>query len=103
MSNGFFHAFQQKCTLFRYCQVSLLCDIYQATRFTNYFPNFEKVGDILVSACPCVCLYGGSRYPLDTSCMDSSWKNSRRTVLVFPELSVLVKLRPFEKQGDEIL
>ena len=22
----------------------------------NYAPNFEKVGDILVSACPCVCL-----------------------------------------------
>ena len=21
----------------------------------NYAPNFEKVGDILVSACPCVC------------------------------------------------
>ena len=23
---------------------------------TFYAPNFEKVGDILVSACPCVCL-----------------------------------------------
>ena len=22
-----------------------------------YAPNFEKVGDILVSACPCVCLF----------------------------------------------
>ena len=22
-----------------------------------YAPNFEKVGDILVSACPCVCMY----------------------------------------------
>ena len=22
----------------------------------NYAPNFEKVGDILVSACPCVCV-----------------------------------------------
>ena len=21
-----------------------------------YAPNFEKVGDILVSACPCVCV-----------------------------------------------
>ena len=47
-----------------------------------YAPNFEKVGDILVSACPCVCLcvcvcvYGASRYHLETSCMDSSWKNS---------------------------
>ena len=73
----------------------------------NYAPNFEKVGDILVSACPCVCLcvcvYGASRYRLETSCMDSSWKNSRRIFLVFPELSPLVKLRPFDKQGDEIL
>ena len=24
-----------------------------------YAPNFEKVGDILVSACPCVCVGGG--------------------------------------------
>ena len=23
-----------------------------------YAPNFEKVGDILVSACPCVCVWG---------------------------------------------
>ena len=70
-----------------------------------YAPNFEKVGDILVSACPCVfvCVYGASRYRLETSCMDSSWKNSRRIFLVFPELSPLVKLRPFDKQGDEIL
>ena len=72
-----------------------------------YAPNFEKVGDILVSACPClcvfVCLYGASRYRLETSCMDSSWKNSRRIFLVFPELSPLVKLWPFDKQGDEIL
>ena len=41
-----------------------------------YAPNFEKVGDILFSACPCVCVcvcvYGASRYHLDTSCMDSS-------------------------------
>ena len=41
-----------------------------------YAPNFEKVGDILVSACPrvcvcvCVCVYGASRYRLETSCMD---------------------------------
>ena len=74
-----------------------------------YAPNFEKVGDILVSACPyvcmyvCVCMYSCSRYRLETSCMDSSWKNSRRIFLVFPELSPLVKLRPFDKQGDEIL
>ena len=73
---------------------------------TFYAPNFEKVGDILVSACPYVCVCvggGGSRYRLETSCMDSSWKNSRRIFLVFPELSPLVKLRPFDKQGDEIL
>ena len=64
-----------------------------------YAPNFEKVGDILVSACPfvCVCLYSCSSYHLETSCMDSSWKNSRRIFLVFPELS------PFDKQEDEIL
>ena len=84
-----------------------------------YAPNFEKVGDILVSACPCVCVcvcvclcvcvcvcvcvYSCSRYRLETSCMNSSWKNSRRIFLVFPELSPLVKLRPFDKQGDEIL
>ena len=50
-----------------------------------------------------VCTYSCSRYRLETSCMDSSWKNSRRVFLVFPELSPLVKLRPFDKQGDEIL
>ena len=44
---------------------------------TIYAPNIENVGDILVSACPfvCVCTYGASRYRLETSCMDSSWKN----------------------------
>ena len=26
-----------------------------------YAPNFEKVGDILVSACPCVCVCMGHR------------------------------------------
>ena len=31
-------------------------------------PNFEKVGDILVSACLCVCVCGGSRFRLETSC-----------------------------------
>ena len=39
------------------------------------------------------------RYRLETSCMDSSWKNSRH-VFFFGgggELSPLVKLRPFEK------
>ena len=51
----------------------------------------------------CACMYGATRSRLETSCMDSSWKNSRRIFLVFPELSPLVKLRPFDKQGDEIL
>ena len=71
-----------------------------------YAPNFEKVGTYwfrLVRVCVCVCVYSCSRYRLETSCMDSSWKNSRRIFLVFPELSPLVKLRPFDKQGDEIL
>ena len=53
--------------------------------------------------CMYVCMYSCSRYRLETSCMDSSWKNSRCIFLVFPELSPLVKLRPFDKQGDEIL
>ena len=74
-------------------------------------PTLKKWGGILVSACPYVCMYvrtyvcmySCSRYHLETSCMDSSWKNSRRIFLVFPELSPLVKLRPFDKQGDEIL
>ena len=84
-------------------------------RNASYAPKFEKVGDILVSACPyvcvcvfvcvcvCVCVCSCSRYRLETSCMDSSWKNSRRIFLVFPELSPLVKLRPLDKQEDEIL
>ena len=89
---------------------------FQVSKGISYYaPNFEKVGDILVSACPYVCTYvcmyvrmyvctySCSRYRLETSCMDSSWKNSRRVFLVFPELSPLVKLRPFDKQGDEIL
>ena len=72
---------------------------------TFYAPNFEKVGNILISACPyvCLCVYSCSRYRLETSCIDSSWKISRCIFLVFPELSPLVKLRPFDKQGDEIL
>ena len=43
--------------------------------------------------------YSGMRYHLDTSCNDSSWKNSRRVFLCvfFFELSPLVKLQPFEK------
>ena len=78
-----------------------------------YAPNFEKVGDILVSACSCVCVcvcvcvyvcvcvcaYGATRYHLETLCMDSSWNNSRH--IFFLELSPLVKLRPFEKNQNE--
>ena len=64
-------------------------------------PTLKKWGDILVSACPYVCTYSCSRYRLETSCMDSSWKNSRRIFLVFPELSPLVKLRPFDKPEDQ--
>ena len=79
--------------------------------FINYAPNFEKVGgghigfglSVCMYVCTYVCMYSCSRYRLETSCMDSSWKNSRRIFLVFPELSPLVKLRPFDKQGDEIL
>ena len=56
-----------------------------------------------LSVCMCVRMYGGLRYRLETSCMDSSWKNSRHIFLVFPKLSPLVKLRPFDKQRDEIL
>ena len=75
-----------------------------------YAPNFEKMGghigfglSVRMYVCMYVCMYSCSRYRLETSCMDSSWKNSRRIFLVFPELSPLVKLRPFDKQGDEIL
>ena len=58
---------------------------------------------VCVCVCLYVCMYSCSRYRLETSCMDSSWKNSRRIFLVFPELSPLVKSRPFDKQGYEIL
>ena len=84
------------------------------SRSPDYAPNFEKVGGhigfglsvcmyVRTYVCMYVCMYSCSRYRLETSCMDSSWKNSRRIFLVFPELSPLVKLRPFDKQGDEIL
>ena len=70
-----------------------------------YAPNFEKVGDILVSACPyvCVCVRGGgggaSRYRLETSCMDSSWKNSRRIFLVFLNYLPLLNYGPLINKG----
>ena len=85
------------------CQHGFRNQRSRETKLVHYAPNFEKVRDILVSACPYVCVYSCSRYRLETSCMDSSWKNSRRIFLVFPELSPLVKLRPFDKQGDEFL
>ena len=69
-------------------------------------PPTLKIGfglSVCMYVCTYVCTYSCSRYRLETSCMDSSWKNSRRVFLVFPELSPLVKLRPFDKQGDEIL
>ena len=34
-------------------------------------------------------MYVGSRYRLETPCIDSSLKNSQRIFLVFPELSLL--------------
>ena len=67
-----------------------------------YAPNFEKVGTYWFRLVRMyVRMYGASRYCLETSCMDSSLKNSRR--VFFSELSPIVKLRPFEKQRDEIL
>ena len=69
-------------------------------------PTLKKWGHIGLACpyvCVCMCMYGGLRYHLETSYMDSLWKNSRRILLVFPELSPLVKLGPFDKQTDEIL
>ena len=73
-------------------------------------PTLKKWGTYWfqhVRVCVCVCLFvcvcGEWRYRFETSCMDSSWKNSRRIFLVFPEFHPLVKLRPFDKQRDEIL
>ena len=31
---------------------------YSSAQIDFYAPNFEKVGDTLVSACPCVCVWG---------------------------------------------
>ena len=45
-----------------------------------------------------LCMFWASRYRLETLCMDSSWKNSR-LIFFFSELSPLVKLGPFEKEG----
>ena len=62
----------------------------------------RKLLKIRWHVCVCVCVCSCSRYRLETSCKDSSWKNSRRIFLVFPELSPLDELRSFDKQ-DEIL
>ena len=32
-------------------------DVNDTLTLRHYAPNFEKVGDILVSACPYVCMY----------------------------------------------
>ena len=70
---------------------------YSVKSYNFYVPNFEKVGDILVSTCPCVCIH-----VRDIVLKLHVWIPHGK-ILVFPELSPLVKLRPFDKQGDEIL
>ena len=77
-----------------------------------YAPNFEKVGDILVSACPyvyvcvcvcvCVCIHVRD-IVLKLHVWIPHGKIADSYFWFFPELSPLVKLRPFDKQGDEIL
>ena len=66
-------------------------------------PHFKKSGDILVSACPYVCMYvcmhSCSRYRLETSCMDSSLKNSRRIFLVFLNYLPLLNYGPLTNKG----
>ena len=54
---------------------------------------------VCMCVCVCVCMYSCSRYRLETSCMDSSWKNSRHIFLVFPELSPLVNYGPLTNKG----
>ena len=52
-SHAFLHAFQQKYALFRYRQVCLLCDKYQAPRCTNSFlisTNRRRVSPIRLNA-----------------------------------------------------
>ena len=75
----------------------------------DYAPNLKKVGDILVSACPCVCVWVGGgggggawRYRLETSCMDSSWKNSRRVFLVFLNYLTLFNYGPLTNKGMKL-
>ena len=55
----------------------------------------------------CVCVGGGgggggggaSRYRLETSCMDSSWKNSRRIFLVSLNYLPLLNYGPLTNKG----
>ena len=51
--------------------------------------------------CMYVCMYGASRYRLETLCMDSSWKNSRH--IFFLNYLPLLNSWSFEKQRNEIL
>ena len=95
------------CTLWlrTFLQSSNLVHISKLSRILFMPPTLKKWGHIgfglSVCLCVCVCVWGASRHRLETSCMDSSWKNSRH--VFFSEMSPLVKLRPFEKQRDEIL
>ena len=52
-----------------------------------------------LSVCVCVCVYGASRYRLETSCMDSSWKNSRRVVCFSMNYLPLLNLGPLTNKG----
>ena len=70
-------------------------------RSNFYALNFEKVGDILVSAC--VCVWGDEDIVLKLHVWIPHGKIVDAYFWFFPELSPLVKLRPFDKQGDEIL
>ena len=52
-----------------------------------------------VCVCVCVCVYGASRYRLETSCMDSSWKNSRHIFLVSLNYLPLLNYGPLTNKG----
>ena len=57
-------------------QLTPLSEVDLVEILSFFMPPTLEGGDILVSACPYVCMHGASRYRLETSCMDSSWKNS---------------------------
>ena len=46
---GLTHSMASDCRVHAYSYGSTLL-------YASYAPNFEKVGDILVSACPCLCM-----------------------------------------------